>query len=586
VDGTGQLVNAITQGDRQAFLTTTGLIALATLLGALANSLILYLGDYLCLVLFRSALTHHLTSLYMTNRVYYRYKGDPLVTTMHNKGSMSTINAGAGSVISSEVDQWCAKLNLVLFGAPMYVGYLGTLATLASFSNNLIRTSGWLPLLFALSFFLVSTCIAGALSTRASKVALTLNEVNAQFRFLHSHVSMHAEDIAFWNGGKREQLRLDTAFAQIMDSTRAYAVSSLLTYFFSLLFYWGNTVGSYVIPGVAYFWLSRSSSSSSSSSSSQPDATATMNAGKLVSESGVIYSLLSTLSTFILLAGEYSHLIAYTRSITDLLQVLNRLHSDSDCDGTCQQVVATTTQPAQSKRASAVQYVYMDNDDLNYSIIKASLVVESLSMRLPGRNTPSISDLSFHVSSTNNVVIVGASGIGKTSLLRVICGLWAGLGGTIRRPRAIGSGGIVFAPQRPYIPLSSLAAQLTYPDEDVVLRHAQIKALLQQVGLDHLLVHRQPLDEVRDWSQVLSPGEQQRIGIARILYHRPAVAVMDEATSAMDEFNESRIFAALKAHNIAFLSVAHRSSVFRYHHQKLRILESGQWSLEDVVERR
>ncbi len=168
------------------------------------------------------------------------------------------------------------------------------------------------------------------------------------------------------------------------------------------------------------------------------------------------------------------------------------------------------------------------------------------------------------------------SGCGKSSLLRIIGGLWASDSGSISRPVSIGRGGIFFVPQRPYITVGSLRQQLLYPHtlEEQQELDTQLESIVKLVGLEYLLA-RFGLDKPADWADILSGGEQQRLGFARLLYHRPVFAVMDEATSALDEALQERCLRACNAAQITMINVAHRSSVIGFHERILSFVAPG-----------
>ena len=127
------------------------------------------------------------------------------------------------------------------------------------------------------------------------------------------------------------------------------------------------------------------------------------------------------------------------------------------------------------------------------------------------------------------MLITGPTGAGKSTLLRAIAGIWPYGRGEI----TLAKGRILFVPQRPYLPLGTLAAALLYPGGDnQSLPTTRLATALTQVGLGALV---NELDTVQDWSQRLSPGEQQRFAFARIILIEPAVLFLDEATSALDE---------------------------------------------------
>jgi len=152
-------------------------------------------------------------------------------------------------------------------------------------------------------------------------------------------------------------------------------------------------------------------------------------------------------------------------------------------------------------------------------------------------------------------------------LLRAIAGIWPYGRGEVGLPE----GKVLFVPQRSYLPLGTLAATLLYPSvEKNALPADRLATVLKQVGLGDLVSE---LDSVEDWSQRLSPGEQQRLAFARILLVQPAILFLDEATSALDERAESQLYGLLSAASWCptIVSVGHRSTLRRFHDQLLDI---------------
>jgi putative ATP-binding cassette transporter len=157
-------------------------------------------------------------------------------------------------------------------------------------------------------------------------------------------------------------------------------------------------------------------------------------------------------------------------------------------------------------------------------------------------------------------LITGPSGAGKSTLLRAIAGLWPFGSGEVR----VGAGRSLFLPQRPYLPLGTLADALVYPDRATAARRGEFEAALRAVGLTHLI---DSLDEDANWAQRLSIGEQQRIGFARVLLARPEIVFLDEATSALDEAAESALYRLLREAEWrpTIVSVGHRATLRRFH---------------------
>eukprot|EP00041_Stephanoeca_diplocostata_P038068 m.1473233 g.1473233 ORF g.1473233 m.1473233 type:complete len:1281 (-) comp25152_c1_seq8:3346-7188(-) len=203
------------------------------------------------------------------------------------------------------------------------------------------------------------------------------------------------------------------------------------------------------------------------------------------------------------------------------------------------------------------------------------------------------SKVSFTVPQGSNLLVTGPNVSGKSSLFRVLGGLWPVRSGRLHRPLArptdpAGSISTVFmVPQRPYNAIGSLAQQITYPVEPDLTDAATVATLdelMRMVKLSHLLERQaQGWGTTANWADVLSLGEQQRLGMARLFYHRPRYAVLDQCTDAVSVDVEDALYTQAKALGITIITISQRPGLTGHHDQHVRLIDgAGHWDIADM----
>jgi ATP-binding cassette, subfamily D (ALD), peroxisomal long-chain fatty acid import protein len=176
--------------------------------------------------------------------------------------------------------------------------------------------------------------------------------------------------------------------------------------------------------------------------------------------------------------------------------------------------------------------------------------------------------LSFSLKRGDHLLVVGPNGCGKSSMFRILGGLWPVYGGTVYKPPFTD---IFYIPQRPYLSKGTLRDQLIYPDttnrmaakgvtdEDLeeILKTLDFKGLVNS--------YEDGWDATAEWSDVLSGGQQQRIAMARLFYHKPKYAILDECTSSVTLEAEKVMYDTAKALGVTLMTVSHRRSLWKYH---------------------
>lgn len=205
--------------------------------------------------------------------------------------------------------------------------------------------------------------------------------------------------------------------------------------------------------------------------------------------------------------------------------------------------------------------------------------LDKVSFQTPGGEQQLAQNVDLTVKPGESLIIIGQTGVGKSSILRSMAGLWVSGAGTMTMPR---EADMMFVPQKPYMMLGDLRAQLLYPHGRADMSEAELQAVLEKVCLPDLIEKSGGLDADRDWSKVLSLGEQQRVSFARILISQPRFVFLDESTSAVDIPTEARLYEALVEAGVTFVSVGHRETILRFHDRALRLHVGGGWEIVDA----
>ncbi len=207
--------------------------------------------------------------------------------------------------------------------------------------------------------------------------------------------------------------------------------------------------------------------------------------------------------------------------------------------------------------------------------------LRAVSVLLPTRDHLS-EPLTLTLKPGENVILTGPSGSGKSTLFRLIAGVWPYWLGTLAKPA---EASLMVLPQKPYIPTGSLLRAICYPAPPEAYDRTEVEDVMRALGLD-ALVTELGLDD--SWTQRLSGGEQQRLGIARALLARPDWLFLDEATSAQDSANEDRIYGLLKTRlpNTTIVSIAHKSRLVAFHDRHLQVDRSvsGRFALHEPLD--
>ncbi len=403
---------------------------------------------------------------------------------------------------------------------------LGSLMDIVSFTGILWSKSGLLVGV-VLGYSVIGTLLTVLIGRRL--VGFNFNQLRyeADFRYSLVHVRDNAESIAFYQGEKPEIAQIGDRFKKVIGNFNLLIGWQRNLSFFTTAYSYLPVVLPFLVLFPQYF------------------------AGKI--EYG---DMVQANFAFTQIYAALSLIVSQMEQITNFAAGVERLSTFAD---------AVTPTPA------SVPGITTDEAD-RFALADVTLLT-------PNRNRTLFHGLTVDLSGRDNLVVVGQSGVGKSSLLRAIAGLWTQGSGAILRP-ALEE--IYFLPQRPYMLLGSLKDQLLYPRMQQEIPEEELRRVLQCVNLADLPERSGGFEAELVWADVLSLGEQQRLAFARLFINRPGFAVLDEATSALDSENEARLYGKLREFGIHYISVGHRISILDYHDYVLELRGQDQWQLLTV----
>jgi vitamin B12/bleomycin/antimicrobial peptide transport system ATP-binding/permease protein len=207
-----------------------------------------------------------------------------------------------------------------------------------------------------------------------------------------------------------------------------------------------------------------------------------------------------------------------------------------------------------------------------------AIALDHLAVGLPN-GEPLLDAEQLVLNAGDRVLVTGPSGAGKSTLFRAIAGIWPFGSGRVSLPM---DAKVMLVPQRPYFPLATLAAAITYPARAGSFDDAQLADTLTAVGLSGLIPR---LHEEAHWNRMLSGGEQQRLAIARALLYTPDYLFLDEATASLDEAAEAMLYRVLQERLPAatIISIGHRSTLGAFHRRRIAFIrEQSRYDVRDV----
>lgn len=559
----GEIVRDLVAGNGRLFLW--GIVKWCGLGGfaSYTNSMIKFLESKVSIA-FRTRLTRYIHDLYLNDNLNY-YKLSNLD---------GGVGQGADQFITQDLTLFCAS------AANLYSSLGKPFVDLCVFNYQLYRSLGPLALTGLMSNYFLTASILRRMSPPFGKLKAVEGRKEGDFRSLHARLIANAEEVAFYGGAEMEKTFLNREFKSLkswMEGIYLLKIRYNILEDFILKYSW--SAYGYLLSSLPVFLPAWGGLGGAMEmvENAEKGGRERNRMKDFITNKRLMLSLADAGGRMMYSIKDLSELAGYTSRVYTLISTLHRVHANayfprpsgnelyslSDVQGTIQ------------KGFDGVRFEHVP------------IVAPGL---WPHGGEELIESLSMIIRRGEHLLISGPNGVGKSAIARILAGLWPVYRGLVSRPKSIGQDGIMFLPQRPYLSVGTLRDQVIYPDGEVDMRlkrknEDELKRVLDAAKLGYLPDREGGWDTRKEWKDVLSGGEKQRVGIARLLYHEPQYAVIDEGTSAVSSDVEGLLYETCKEKGITLITISTRASLKKYHTFNL-ILGTGEngdeWEFERI----
>ncbi|MCJ1388480.1 hypothetical protein MMC18_001327 [Xylographa bjoerkii] len=520
----GKLVSSLVRGKGKEFLVGIVWWMMVALPATFTNSMLSYHQCKLALQ-YRTRLTNHIHDIYLSNMTFY---------------SLSTLDdriKNADQLITVDVTRFSNSL------AELYSNLAKPILDMIIYNYSLSRSVGGEGLFMMSLLVQVSANVMRVLTPPFGKYVAEEARLEGEFRFQHSRLIDNCEEIALYYGHEAEKDTLDKGYFTLIKHVNRILRRRFyhaLMEDFVIKYFWGAL--GLMLCSVPVFFKVPGQTLRGMGDRTESFVT---NRRMLLSSSDAFGRVMFSYKEITELAG-------YTSRVSTLLDVMDDIQA-----GHFEKKLVSSAGTDDNAAMLQGRGEIVESPDIEFIDVPIVSPNGDILVR----------KLSFTVRQGEHLLIVGPNGCGKSSLFRILGGLWPIYGGAVRKPPFTD---IFYIPQRPYLSCGSLRQQIIYPDSlremhDKGVSDADLLRILGTVEIEHIVDRVGGWDAEEEWRDVLSGGLQQRVAMARLFYHAPKYAILDECTSSVTLEIEKAMYDNAKALGITLMTVSHRRSLWKYH---------------------
>lgn len=553
----GYLVKSLISADGKGFLRGLAMWFLLAVPATYTNAMIRFLQSKLSLA-FRTRLTRYVHDLYLNQHQNF-YKVMNLDNRLETVSQYITHDIAHFSDVISELYSNVSKpiLDIVIFMWQIgkNVGFSGVIASMLGYA--------------------ASSYALRSVSPPFGKLAAVEAKLEGDFYNAHSRMIINAEEIAFYNGASTEEGILRRSYNAWLKHFKTilrarFGYNSVED--FVLKYSW--SAFGYIIMAVPAF-----SAHEKSDGNATNDPNIAKHTEGYISNRRILLALADAGSRLMQSYKGIATLAGQTSRVYSLISSLHLLQHDD-----YQSVKRPDDLPADQPffDLGHLHGVVLEGKS-HVKFIHAPIVTPAPSQERGGDLL--VNDLNLQINPGDHIQVTGPNGVGKTAIARVLAGLWPLFDGQLEKPK---NEDMMFLPQRPLLTTGSLREQIIYPytyQEHVASGRTNddLMDILKHVHLAYLPDREGGWTTRKEWKDVLSGGEKQRMGMARLFYHLPKYAVLDECTSAVSTDVEGLMYAHAKDLGITLITISHRATLFKYHQWLLDIRDHDDFEIINLA---
>lgn len=563
----GQIVRDLIAANGKEFCKGLGYWLLLAVPASYTNAMIKFLQSKISIE-FRTKLIRYIHDIYLDSKQGF-YKVNNIDDGIE----------GADQYITADITRFCDA------AASLYSNLGKPSIDFILFSYQLSRNLGPLALMGIFFNYSTTAWILKKIAPPFGRLAAAEARLEGEYRNGHTKLITNAEEIAFYDGTGLERsilrrtfrkliqhvsmvLRIKVPYNMIEDIVLKYAWSGLGYLFASLPVFlpaWsGNVKQDTYVPSI---------------NMAKKDFHERNRMREFVTNKRLMLSLADAGGRMMYSIKDLAELAGYTQRVFQLLATLHRVHANAyehdSNDNNSKNKPAMTLGDAQGTTQTGFNGVRLEHTPI--------VVPTTGSNGVPAEVL--VKDLNIRINQGDHLLISGSNGVGKSAIARVIGGIWPIFRGLLSKPM---NGDIAFLPQRPYLSTGTLRDQIIYPSSHAEMLEEErsddeLMEILKLVKLEYLPAREGGWETKKQWKDVFSGGEKQRVMFARILYKHPKFAVIDEGTSAVSSDVEGLLYETCKKFDITLITISHRPSLLRYHTAQLKLglgENADEWVLE------